>query len=232
MDLRTESSLAPYFQLNEGLSQALEHWLTDLEKLSHDPLPAQLAILPIFPKSIKLHRSTMLLCAAGHGEDALVLLRVIQELALVARYITQEPHSDRAERWVQFSVVARYESLQTYLEDPDFADSRARVDPEDPTITEVVRLANEAQDRFQFWRTRRASDGRLLRVRPWAGTDPNTGRDITVARISEIVGWHSEYRTLYRLASLYVHAGLHGVEGHVRRREPGQAECGANDRAC
>jgi hypothetical protein len=226
LDLRTDSTLASSFEINEQLSRALERWLSGLEKLSDDPLPAQLAVMPMLPRASKLHRSIVLLCAAGHGENALMLLRALQELALNARYIAQDPLSDRAERWVQFSVADRYEFLQTFLEDPDFAESRARVDPNDPTIIEVQRLADDAQERFHFWRTR-DPNGKLRRLRPWAGVDTTTGRDITIRRISQLVGWESEYRTLYSMASRYVHAGLQSVEHHVHFDEQSRVQLSA-----
>lgn len=134
------------------------------------------------------------LLRGGFGDGASARHRTIHELAVVMDIIGSDEAHDLAERYLDFSVVERYDDMLGFQRNAE-ALGYAPFSPD-----EVA----EVEQEYQAVLARRGQQFR--RRNQWAAPLFPPGRDIQFVMLEQLVGV-THKRPFYRLANHYIHAG-------------------------
>ncbi len=205
-----DSRLRPLFDLNERLSSVLRSFSSThtLQVRPSGMPPPAAALLFAVGKGLKTHEALLILCRSGYAQDAKSLLRVLYEVALGVRWIMQAEGKDRhnrALRWLDYDWVVRFELLRMHR-NPALGELGVALTGTPGDAEKIERGAKKAQEAWGFWPVDKK--GRWRTPRHWSG--------MSLAKLSEEVGWSGHYATVYALASIQTHASVRAANDFVR----------------
>jgi hypothetical protein len=211
LDLRQDPELAPWFDRCERLETCLAgFWHKNVAVMNEGVAPSQVMLLFALFKAHKTHRAIVVLCRAGYGEDALVLLRSLLELAIQARYMARDPLGERGERWLAYNAVTRYEANRVIQTDPYFEETGKDVLGDTALQQEIEEAARHAQKSYRFWQ--KDKDGVLSYPKNWYG--------MSVKALAKEVGWESHYNIVYSHGSVPVHSSIRATDYYFESVAP------------
>ncbi len=205
LDLSSQPTLAKLFELNEQLSGLLRYFwtTTELTTAMGDLAPSQRVMMFFIAKAHKTHRATIILSRAGYGGDAMMLMRSLFEMAVEARYITEDPLSPIALRWLHFDYIERSKFYHIVKNDPEFAEYHQALEADAELGKTIEDGAKKAEQLWQF-----------SKYRPhWSG--------MSLAKIAEQVGFKYHYKTVYKLSSTIVHSSVRAANQYLVPLESG-----------
>jgi Family of unknown function (DUF5677) len=202
----SDPEIRSLLRINARLARLLKGALGALRLSLADLSPAQALVIFAATKASKTHSSILVLCRRGAGEDAAIILRSMFELALDVKYISADASGDRAERWLDYDWVNRYEVRidKRRLDNVSLSE----------TELEIEKQAQRVQSKWGFWRKRK--DGRLVAPQDWSGE--------STFRLAQLVEWEEHYHTVFRLCSNLAHSATRTANDYVSSEADGSLQ--------
>jgi uncharacterized protein DUF5677 len=96
-------------------------------------------------KAFQVHEAVLILCRGGYGSEAIALSRVMLEMFITLRWITNQDQNKRAEEFAFFVAKRKEYAAKTF----------AKYQPENPVSADAVRFVENAYrqyaDKYASW---------------------------------------------------------------------------------
>lgn len=152
-------------------------------------------------KAYKTHEAIIILCSEGYGEDAAILVRSLFELLITLLYILKDTTDERANRYYAYDWVLRKKMFDYTKTKPEIVkemeDRVAKPKAGDTSIDEVLKMANEVQQKYKY--------------------NNRTGwSDKSIFDMASEVGRLDNYKTVYALQSQIAHSAVRVMNDYVK----------------
>jgi len=172
-------------KLNEDICKLVDDTFT--RKLTLSTEAKQITAIGL-AKAYKTLQAILLLCKAGYGQDAGILLRSLFNLTVNVLYINKDP-VNRAKRYIGYGNILRQKIAKT----PTLSDIMGKLD--ECTLNEIDREVERAKETYKYNRS------------GWS--------DKSIKDMAKEVGLESGYDTAYVLMSSIEHSDARSADHYV-----------------
>jgi hypothetical protein len=214
--------LAPKVRQVRRLLRKISRYLDDQWIYPRVGIYLDATVLTLLSKSLALARSTVCLVQNGFGEEAFATSRILLELALNLRYITngRTPEA-RAKRFVQFVAKIKLEWGQKAVE--HFAWTQKAVRQQSPFYKKFQAMKRKYPKRSWLQASRKHEKGIWTmamepdRFEKVAIVD-SKGKPLLNKRgkpLTKPFNWEFDYKIIYFWTSQYVHVTVDSLDDHA-----------------
>jgi len=214
--------LAPRVRRLKRVLATIGHYLDDQHFYPREGAYLDATVLTLLSKSLALSRSTVCLVQNGFGEEAFATSRILLELALNLRYITngRTPEA-RAKRFVHFVAKIKLEWGARAVQ--HFAWTQKSVRQQSPLYKEFQTLKRKYPKQSWLQASRKHSKG------IWTmAIEPDKFEKVAVldAKGKPVINkqgkpvmkpftWEFDYRIIYFWTSQFVHVTIDSLDNHT-----------------